>query len=174
MYRQLIVEYGGATVDNSLMSDFSNLIDGISKPRRRQSRRSPACRIVVPLNAEAARVLGEIALTNGLTLRLIVLRALSLIGVKVASRHLVQRNQINNRLSGRKRINPNAYAVSIILPSSSFSSMKAMAQRNDWTINQIVRIALREAGLPILQAEIDGDKRCSARRTQRRHYACQN
>lgn len=125
----------------------------------------------MPLNAEAARALSAAALTQKLTIRHVVLCALRNIGVAVADEYFGSHRSFDQSLPGRKRTSIKGYTLSVLLPDHTFQSVKMLARKNHWAINQLVCIALQRAGLPIKDTETRGDKRRKSLRTFRRHYA---
>ena len=139
--------------------------------RSKSSRRPRTCRISVPLNPIAGAAMLDAATDIALPIRTIVLRALHAAGVFVAPDQLCRPTRNCQRMAGRRRSKTSGYCVSVILPPRTFASLKKLARKRRATIVQLVRIALREAGIPVWDEEILGDLRRTGLRRSRTHYA---
>jgi hypothetical protein len=106
------------------------------------------------------------------TIRLLVLRALTRIGIPVPPRQLggpcPRRSHPG---AGRPRQKSAGYDLGVELPPRVLKALQARARKQKCSLAYLVRLALCKAGIPVEPEELIADRRRGSDRTPRSHYA---
>jgi len=129
-------------------------------------------RIIVPLGARAAADLARRASAQRVTIRLLVLRALTHIGIHVPANQITGANSRQSHPgAGRPRQKSAAYRLGVDVPARVLGALHALARKRNCSLGYLVRLALERAGIAVDPQELVPDRRSGRYRTPRTHYA---